>query len=290
MNRWPSPLRYPGGKAVLADYLSRLIDCNRIERCIYAEPYAGGAGAAVKLLLGGKVDRLLLNDADPSIWAFWRSVTNRSEAFIERLERTDVTIDSWKRQRAIYLAPKAHTALELGFAAFFLNRCNRSGVIKNAGVIGGLEQDGEWKINARFNKPGQIGRIREIAERADAIEVTNLDAIAFTRQRILRVSDRSRFLVYLDPPYFEKGSRLYLNYYRPGDHALLANHLKRVRRLKWLVSYDNAPEIRSLYSGWCHTIDFNLRYSAHSARVGSEILIFSDELERPGNRVELRSA
>jgi len=285
-----SPLRYPGGKAILADYLYRLIEHNGIEDCIYAEPFAGGAGAAVQLLLEGKVRKLLLNDADRSIWAFWKSITEQHEAFIDLLERTPVNVSTWRTQRAIYFSPKEHTRLQLGFAAFFLNRCNRSGVIKNGGVIGGLKQAGVWKIDARFNKPEQIRRIRAIAAKASAIEISNFDALKFLKKRILSERNRSKILVYLDPPYFDKGSRLYLNYYRPGDHASLANYLSRVRRLKWLVSYDNAPPIRALYSSWSHTIDFNLHYSAHSSRIGSEIMIFSKELSRPNNVIQLRSA
>jgi len=284
-----SPLRYPGGKGVLADYLAQLIEYNGVVNCTYAEPYAGGAGAALQLLMTGKVKRLLLNDADRSIWAFWKSIISNPEGFIELIEKTPITMKSWLIQRKIYRSPVGRAALELGFAAFFLNRCNRSGIIKNGGVIGGTEQQGKWKIDARFNKPGQIERIREIAKHADCIEVSNFDAMTFLRRRILSVRDRTRFFIYLDPPYYDKGSRLYLNYYGNNEHTELALFLRRVRNLKWLVSYDNVPAIRELYA-WSHTIAFDLRYSASSSRLGSEIMIFSEEIRRPSENILLCSA
>lgn len=267
-----SPLRYPGGKAVLSDFLAETIEANGVRDCVYAEAYAGGAGAAINLLLAGKVDRIILNDADRNVWAFWKSILDHTDEFLERVDATPLTVAEWTCQREIYETPQHQTTLERGFAAFFLNRCNRSGILTNGGVIGGLDQTGRWKIDARFNRVELRRRIERIAAYRENIEIANMDAIDFLRAHILSKRDRSRFFVYLDPPYFVKGSRLYLNYYEPGDHATLARFLRRIRGVKWLVTYDNAEEIRRLYD-WCHVVNFHLRYSAHSPREGSEIVI-----------------
>jgi DNA adenine methylase len=275
-----SPLRYPGGKAVLSDFLAATIARTKIERCIYVEPYAGGAGAAINLLLSGHVEEIILNDADRSIWAFWHSILHRTQEFVELIRATPVTVSEWQKQRAVYRS-KTRSTLKLGFSAFFLNRCNRSGILTNGGVIGGLDQSGKWKIDARYNQHELIRRIERIAELREKITICQLDAIEFLRVNVLQHVNRSRFFVYLDPPYYVKGSRLYLNYYAHRDHEKLARFLKRVRNFRWLVTYDDTPEIRAIYE-WCDTLtNFRLHYSAAESKEGSEIIIASDGLQLP---------
>jgi DNA adenine methylase len=283
-----SPLRYPGGKAVLSEFLAATIAGNGIEDCAYVEPYAGGAGAAINLLLANKVASITLNDADRCVWSFWHSILYHTKAFIERIKTTPVTVQEWRRQRAIYLE-RPDRILELGFAAFFLNRCNRSGIMTNGGVIGGLDQTGEWKIDARYNQEGLIRRIERIAILREKIKVFNLDAIDFLRLEILPKRDRSHFFVYLDPPYYVKGSLLYLNHYKPKDHAVLAHFLRRIKNIDWLVTYDNTPEIRELYS-WGNITNFDLHYSAAFSKKGNEIMISSADLHLPIKQLSVRSA
>jgi DNA adenine methylase len=198
---------------------------------------------------------------------------------VELIKNTPVSVSEWSKQRTIYHA-RPHRIMELGFAAFYLNRCNRSGIMTNGGVIGGLDQTGKWKIDARYNQEELIRRIQRIAALRAKIRVCQLDAIKFLRSDILPETDRSRYFIYLDPPYYVKGSRLYLNFYEPRDHAVLARFLRRIRNIRWLVTYDNTPEIRKLYA-WRSITDFHLHYSAASSKKGSEIMIPSPELELP---------
>jgi len=279
-----SPLRYPGGKAILSDFLAATIAENDVEDCTYCEPYAGGAGAAINLLLAGKVSRIILNDFDPSVWSFWTAILNHTDEFIKLVRNTEVTVKEWKRQRAIYQAQPSRI-VELGFAAFFLNRCNRSGIMTNGGVIGGLDQKGKWKITARYNPDTLIERINRIAALRERIRVCNLDAIDFLKIEIVPERNRKNHFIYLDPPYFVKGSRLYLNYYQPDDHAKLASYLKRLRNTHWLVTYDNTAEIRALYE-WRGVTEFELHYSAASSKEGSEIMIVSDTLKLPIEKLQ----
>ena len=145
MNR--SPLRYPGGKSRITNFVAKLIKDNNITGGCYVEPFAGGAGVALNLLLDGIVDRIFINDKDRSIYAFWDSAINHTERFICRLESVNVTIEEWKKQREIQLNKENANLFDLGFSTFFLNRTNRSGIIM-AGVIGGISQTGKWKIDA----------------------------------------------------------------------------------------------------------------------------------------------
>jgi DNA adenine methylase len=272
-----SPLRYPGGKAVLSDFLADVIAVNDLQDGIYVEPYAGGAGAALALLFGEHVQRIVLNDADPCVYAFWYAVLNRKDDFVQRLADTPVTISEWKRQREIYRNQRSHSRIKVAFASFYLNRCNRSGIMVNGGPIGGFKQTGKWKLNARYNHDELIRRIERIHLYRDRIEIYNLDALNFLGNVIGRRDNIRETLIYLDPPYFVKGSELYLNHYRLDDHARLAAFIKRQAGYRWLMTYDNVLEIRKLYNE-CNTAQFDLRYSAHTSRLGSELLIWCSNI------------
>ncbi|XXF75296.1 DNA adenine methylase [Myxococcaceae bacterium GXIMD 01537] len=275
-----SPLRYPGGKQILTRILRHLIQLNNRSGGVYVEPYAGGAGAALALLFGGHVNRIIINDADPHIFAFWDAVLNKTSRLVQMVRDTPLTIEEWHRQRSVYHSPSRHSQLRLGFASFYLNRCNRSGIIATGGVIGGLDQTGKWKQDARFNREDLVRRIERIAKYRDRISISNHDAIDLLRQLSAEPSKTNRFFVYLDPPYYGKGSQLYLDYYGPEDHAALAEYLKSCSSLKWLLSYDNARKIRELYSDF-RKVSFDLGYSASKRSVGSEVLIFNETLKFP---------
>ena len=89
---------------------------------------------------------------------------------------------------------------------FYMNRTNRSGIIKG-GVIGGLEQNGNWKLDARFNKDNLIKRISKIVERKDGIHIYNKDVSSLVKNYLPKYEDNA--FVYFDPPYFGKGKQLY---------------------------------------------------------------------------------
>lgn len=275
-----SPLRYPGGKAALADLLAEIVEINALRDCVYVEPYAGGAGAAFGLLFAEHVRRVVLNDADPCVYAFWEAILNRTKAFIKRVKDTPVTIEEWKRQRKIYRQHGRYSLIKVAFATFYLNRCNHSGIMLNGGPIGGLEQKGKWKVDARYNKEALIDRIDKISLYRDRIAVHNMDAIKFLRQVVEKSDAPEETLVYLDPPYFVKGSELYLNHYQYKDHVLLARYIQDQTSFKWVMTYDDVPEIHELYSDK-QSMQFSLRYCARTKRAGRELLIWADDVLVP---------
>ncbi len=272
-----SPLRYPGGKAALTPFLAGILRANRLLDGVYVEPYAGGAGAALGLLIGEHVDRIVINDADRRVHAFWWAILNRTARFLKLLATTPVTIAEWRRQRQIYARPARHSQLRVGFATFFLNRCNRSGILVNAGPIGGYQQAGHWKLDARYDRTKLAARIERVARYRERIELFNRDAVDLLRSIIGRRKGASKTLVYLDPPYFRKGALLYLNAYRPRDHQRLARFLGTPLPYRWVVSYDNVPEIRDLYTGFQQT-PFDMTHTAYERRVGHEVLICDPRL------------
>lgn len=272
-----TPLRYPGGKGKLTDFIKLTFEANELLDGHYVEPYAGGAGIALNLLLHGYASCIHLNDLNQSVYSFWHSVLNAPEELCKLISDTPVTMDEWHKQKAIQKNPDKHSRLELGFSTFFLNRTNRSGIIWG-GVIGGKNQDGNWKLDARFNKPDLIQRIQNIALYRSRIHLYNLDAAELIATILPLLPEKT--LVYLDPPYYVKGQGLYENHYLHADHFEIARLVKTNIRLPWVVSYDHAPEIVEMYKG-CPTIEYGINYSAQDRYKGAEVMFFSKDLVIP---------
>lgn len=266
-----SPLRYPGGKTSLFSFFDRVIKENNLKNITYIEPFAGGAGAALALLFLEKVENIVINDLDRAIYSFWKSAIFDSEKFIKKIYSTSITVDEWKKQKSIYTNPKSKR-FELGFATFFLNRTNRSGILEG-GLIGGIKQDGKWKINARFNKEKLADKIRKLSLYKNRISVFNKDGLELINDYL----NQKNAFIYLDPPYFEKGTALYLNHYKKDNHQALAERLNKNPDAFWLLTYDNKKEIKSLYPKR-QIVNFSLNYNAYESRKGKEIMIFSDSL------------
>lgn len=248
------------------------------------EPYAGGAGIAINLLLLQYASTIHLNDIDKSIYAFWHSVLNSTDELCKLIRDTRVNMTQWRKQKAIQARRDNHTLLEVGFSTFFLNRTNRSGII-TGGVIGGKKQDGPWKLNARYTKTELIRRVETIAFYRTRIRLYNLDAAALVAGVVPSLPQKS--LVYLDPPYYFKSDKLYRNTYTHADHLAIANLVKGTIKIPWIVSYDNTPEILEMYKG-CAAITYGLNYSAQDRYSGKEAMFFSPglhvpEVESPAN-------
>jgi DNA adenine methylase len=272
--RYTSPLRYPGGKAKVTNFLKLLLLENSLVGIDYVEPYAGGASAALSLLYEDYVDTIQINDLYFGVYCFWQLALNDPSDLCRRIKAVPLTVDEWKRQREIYQGASSDPSA-IGFASFFLNRTNRSGIV-SGGVIGGLDQTGPWKIDARFGRNGLCERIKKLSRFSDRITVTNEDAAKLLK-RYRR--SRQRKLLYLDPPYYVKGSRLYDNFYSHGDPVIIRDLIIGLRG-PWVVSYDSAPQIIELYRGQSSRL-YSLGYSAGQATTGSEAMFFSEDLAIP---------
>lgn len=281
-----SPLRYPGGKGKLADFIKDVFLKNNLEDGCYVEPYAGGASIALSLLLDGIASKIILNDYDRSIYAFWYSVINETDELCRRIDQTPVNIDVWKEQKQVQRNKETSELIDLGFSTFYLNRTNRSGILK-AGVIGGKNQNGNYSMDARFNKPDLINRIKKIGSLSKKIIIYNHDAIDLIKRIEKELPERT--LIYFDPPYYVKGKEVYENHYDHQDHVLVSQMIKGLKVQKWIVSYDDEKEIRRLYiDNKKFTYSFN--YSVVNAKKGTEVIIYSDGLIIPrANRPSLNS-
>lgn len=268
-----SPLRYPGGKTKIAPLVNLIMLKAGISNGTYIEPFAGGGGVALALLLSEKVNNIVLNDCDRAIYAFWYAILNKTNIFIEKIHNTEITVDEWKKQKKIFTDKTNADLFELGFATFFLNRTNRSGILK-AGPIGGYDQSGNYSLDVRFNKENLIKRIIEISAYKDKITIYNLEINNFIHDVLPLYSNNS--FVYFDPPYYIKGHELYVNFFTSNDHKGLASQIQKLN-IDWMVTYDDVPEIKAMYMGK-EQKSYDLNYSLANKGKNSEIIILSRKL------------
>ncbi len=271
-----SPLRYPGGKSQLTQFVIELMRTNDLFYGEYIEPFAGGAGVACRLLFDGYVSHIHINDLDRSIYAFWWAAINDTERLCKKIHDTKISVSQWRRQRRVQLAADPGL-FDLGFSTFFLNRTNRSGII-DGGVIGGLGQGGNYPIDCRFNKVDLVRKIERLGAHRAQVSISNLDARAFLR-RLGRRKSAPRGLVNIDPPYYVMGRELYKNWFREADHTRLAAMMGTIKPF-WMVTYDDTPETRALYAKY-PSYNQHLNYSAQVKRVGVELLVLDPRLQMP---------
>ena len=268
-----SPLRYPGGKSRLAPFISLLIEKSKIENPIYVEPFAGGAGVALSLLLNSVVDEIVINDYDKAVYSVWRALLTETNSFINLIEDTPLNVEEWRAQKRIYDEQRDKYSLELGFAAFYLNRTNRSGILSNAGPIGGFDQAGNYLIDARFNRQELVRRVREIAKYKSKIHLYNKDIRIFLEKYMSKY--QARAFIYFDPPYYNKGKALYKNFFSPMDHQTIFERISELN-CPWLVTYDDVPEIREIYASYAGK-RYDLTYSLANNGKNSELMYLSDD-------------
>lgn len=272
-----SPLRYPGGKKKLSAFIAKICIDNNINGH-YVEPYSGGASVALFLLIEGFVRNITINDKDRSIYAFWHSILHKTNELCEMIENAELTISEWRKQQEIQINKKNTDLLSLGFSTFYLNRTNRSGII-NGGVMGGIKQNGNYLMDCRFNKTELIQRIRIIANHKKNIRLYKKDAIRLI-DKIQQEAEDENIIFYFDPPYYLKASTLYMNHYKAENHKKVSDKIKLIKNIKWIVSYDNVPEIQKLYSD-CSRKEFSFKHTAYEIREGKEILFFSKNIKQP---------
>jgi DNA adenine methylase len=267
-----TPFRYPGGKSKIAPMVRKTIKANNIKNVIFCEPFAGGAGVSIDLLMNGFVDEIILNDYDIAIYSVWQSIFYDTERLLSAIENVTIDINEWKKQKAIYSSLKnsSEYSFELAFATFFLNRTNVSGVI-TGGPIGGIDQMGKYKLDCRFNKKSLMDKISAIASKRDKITLYHMDASEFISS-VLTKMDPSRLFVMFDPPYYKQGASLYKNAFQKEDHVRLSHSIRMMDSFFWILTYDDEPIIREIYSDFPQET-FELQYSVRNKRVETELLI-----------------
>lgn len=279
-----SPLRYPGGKGKLASFMEYMIDQLGHRGGTYIEPFAGGAGIAMELLLRNVVSRIVINDYDKAVWSFWKAILTETDRFVEEIRTVPLTVDEWQKQHEILVTQNDKYSFELGFAAFYLNRTNRSGIIKG-GVIGGQEQAKDWKMDVRFKREELVTRIQRIAARKKDIKLYNKDVNSFIKNYVPLYEENA--LIYFDPPYFRKGQQLYMNFFNYKDHVRIEQEIREHVNCDWIITYDYEPQIEETYHNYNLRL-YDLNYSVSTKRKANELMIFKDGIIIPSDE-ELNS-
>lgn len=279
-----SPLRYPGGKGKLASFMEYMIDQLGHRGGTYIEPFAGGAGIAMELLLRNVVSRIVINDYDKAVWSFWKAILTETDRFVEEIRTVHLTVDEWQKQHEILVTQNDKYSFELGFAAFYLNRTNRSGIIKG-GVIGGQEQAKDWKMDVRFKREELVTRIQRIAARKKDIKLYNKDVNSFIKNYVPLYEENA--LIYFDPPYFRKGQQLYMNFFNYKDHVRIEQEIREHVNCDWIITYDYEPQIEEIYHNYNLRL-YDLNYSVSTKRKANELMIFKDGIFIPSDE-ELNS-
>ena len=279
-----SPLRYPGGKGKLASFMEYMIDQLGHRGGTYIEPFSGGAGIAMELLLRNVVSRIVINDYDKAVWSFWKAILTETDRFVEEIRTVPLTVDEWQKQHEILVTQNDKYSFELGFAAFYLNRTNRSGIIKG-GVIGGQEQAKDWKMDVRFKREELVTRIQRIADRKKDIKLYNKDVNSFIKNYVPLYEENA--LIYFDPPYFRKGQQLYMNFFNYKDHVRIEQEIREHVNCDWIITYDYEPQIEEIYHNYNLRL-YDLNYSVSTKRKANELMIFKDGIIIPSDE-ELNS-
>ena len=279
-----SPLRYPGGKGKLASFMEYMIDQLGHRGGTYIEPFAGGAGIAMELLLRNVVSRIVINDYDKAVWSFWKAILTETDRFVEEIRMVPLTVDEWQKQHEILVTQNDKYSFELGFAAFYMNRTNRSGIIKG-GVIGGQEQAKDWKMDVRFKREELVTRIQRIADRKKDIKLYNKDVNSFIKNYVPLYEENA--LIYFDPPYFRKGQQLYMNFFNYKDHVRIEQEIREHVNCDWIITYDYEPQIEEIYHNYNLRL-YDLNYSVSTKRKANELMIFKDGIFIPSDE-ELNS-
>ena len=65
--------------------MKSIIDQNNLKGGTYIEPFSGGAAIALALAIDGYMERIVINDYDRSIYAFWHSILYHTDTFIDKI-------------------------------------------------------------------------------------------------------------------------------------------------------------------------------------------------------------
>lgn len=277
--RYLSPLRYPGGKATIAQHLGDvyLAQDGHMPIEIWIEPFAGGAGAALDLLTRDVVDEAWLIDAHPALAAFWGTVIDDGERLAAVVAATVPTMQLWEQSREVLEAGDVGT-FDLAYAAFVINRCSRSGIVApRSGPMGGRHQTGRYTIASRFNGPPLADRILHVHSLRSRLRVHHGDGIGYIEQ----LNDSGivdEVVLFVDPPYIREGNRLYANGLDPAAHQRLSAAL-HATEARWLLTYDNHCDVQDVLYPDHRVVPFNIRNTANRARLATELAVLSNNLQ-----------
>jgi DNA adenine methylase len=285
-----SLIRYPGGKSKLCQQIIDKLSSYITPNTIYYEPFFGGGGIGLKLLknpplkspLGMRyifyptISSIWINDKDIGISCLWTSVIK----YAEKLKRKIIdfkpsVFDFYAFKRELLRLDRKpileDDIVDIGFKKLAIHQISYSGLgTKSGGPLGGINQQSKYLIDCRWSPKYLCKKIDNFHTLFSNI---NIEQQYCTNEDfgVLLNNANTNCLVYLDPPYYVKGNELYQCGFNENDHVRLSNML-RIANYKWLLSYDDCPEIRKLY-WWANTESLSVNYTINTSNNKNELLI-----------------
>ncbi len=282
--------RYPGGKKKLVSQIAGRIRCyydekmcwNRVE---YVEPFAGSLSVGLTLLNYKIIKNVCINDKDPGISALWTSVLRYPEKLCEYISYFSPTTEAFYNYKKYFGDIKSvskeekkatRICVEIGFRKLALHQMSYSGLgVKAGGPIGGKTQNSNYKIGCRWNPKLLKKNINKYHNLLVKTILRYKKCSSYGWLKIL--NDCKDSFIYLDPPYYEKGSELYQFSFSEYNHKKLSEVLKKIK-YPWLLSYDYADEIKELYS-WGKWVEIDNTCTINGPNKKTELLITSPKYE-----------
>jgi len=270
-----SPLRYPGSKRKLFNYLERISGHNNLSPQMLVEPFVGGGSVFLNFLSRHEKSKAIIADKDELVYSFWKILFAEPSYLINFIRKVRVNLKTFDRYRYISSHPKEFNRKKLAEACLFLNRTSFSGILNNsAGPLGGREQKSIYKIDCRFGRENLIKKIKSISAFKNRVVV-----LPYNWEETLKyVAEKdkykdARLLYYFDPPFYKKADQLYRYHFDEASHKNLRDKLMKLKQ-PWILSYDRAQEIRNLYSAFTR-INVSMPYSINSPakRLEKELII-----------------
>jgi DNA adenine methylase len=281
--------RYPGGKSKLRNSISEHLNvyANKLD-LEYREPFFGGGSVGLKFISDNpQWKKVWINDKDLGVANLWTSVIrfpNELKKMVQDFKPSIEIFDKYKLE-LLSNSTVSQNASEIvlhGFKKLAIHQISYSGLgTKSGGPLGGREQKSKYKIDCRWSPDYICKKIDKLHNQFSKLEIKHQSCTSFDFEDLVNSTENS--FIYLDPPYYIKGNELYQFGFTKEDHKKMADVLKYTNH-PWILSYDDCPEVRRLYS-WAEINIIYVNYSITAtkdkqsgnrfSRNKSELLIFS---------------
>ncbi len=268
-----SLFRYPGGKTKLQEPIVQLLR-EQTNWTQYREPFFGGGAIGLNFMAtDSTVTSAWLNDLDVGLASLWTATMNYPQELKSLVGSFEPSVPAFNEFKAELktmdtMPTDRDEMVRIGFQKLVLHQTSYSGLgTKSGGPLGGNLQRSNYKIDDRWSPDALQVKIDAIHEQLSKLEVriTHHDFAEL-------ITDTSQTaLIYLDPPYYVNGNALYQHGLDKDGHLRLAELLKSTDH-RWVLSYDDCPEVRALYY-WANVMTVSVNYSIAGARREQELLI-----------------
>jgi DNA adenine methylase len=186
-----------------------------------------------------------INDKDPGVTALWTSVMKYPEQLKSLVKAFKPSSNVFLEYRDILINNTIATSdiVVIGFMKLVVHQLSYSGLGTKAGTT-----ESKNKIDSRWSQAAICRKIDNINGKFSKLYIPNKECTAFDFEPLLD-QYKKNCVIYLDPPPYKKGNSLYQYGFSIDDHQRLAESVRKTKN-RWLLSYDNCPEVKELYKGF----------------------------------------